>query len=390
MRGNASDAMLHDVLLIPLKAMAIGGLSRKSLAPSIDGKNQGASMLTRPLLERHLIPLIMGLGIFWVANAEAANEQRCSELGANCIASEPLNTATYGYSNPYCNAGDTGAGDKQFAISGASAGNFIENSSGVSMAAAGWTFPTSGPMFTAMPNKSASITRFLQGAPEPSDMNFLTHAFTASDPTARRSIRWYQYFSSDWQDSTAGGSCLNSGKIFELGSELTPMVFSSSGNHMIYGFNGWNIDPFDCCNAGPGSGSVSMSPATMNGKWWRFELVVRNALPTGGVTIVELWRQNVTNGGANTKVLDTAGTFGPGTGGNNWTSTQATTLKPKARLDTFRITAWRNGVCTGYVGYSHFLAAAWSSDANQMIGAATELEGGGGTSQSIPAPANLR
>ena len=30
---------------------------------------------------RTLTPFIIGLGIFWIANAGAANEQRCNELG---------------------------------------------------------------------------------------------------------------------------------------------------------------------------------------------------------------------------------------------------------------------------------------------------------------------
>jgi len=164
-----------------------------------------------------------------------------------------------------------------------------------------------------------------------------------------------------------------------LGMETGPMVFSSDGDHLIYGWTDWNIAGFDCCLAGPGARSVAMDKTTMNGKWWRFELVVRNALPIGSVTIVELWRKNVTDGGTNIKVLDTAGTFGKGTtSASNWTSAQATTLKPNRRVDLFKITGWRDGnPCTGFVGYSHLLAAAWSSDSGQMIGAAAELEGGG-------------
>lgn len=310
-----------------------------------------------------------------------ANEQRCIDLGANCIASEPLNTGTYTYINPWCNAGDTSGGDKQMRIdSSGAAGQFIENSSGADMS--DWSFPTSGVMFAAMPNMSPSVTRFLQGSPEPSDVNFLGHQFGAGDPTARRSMRWYQYFSSTWEDSNGSNpGCLNGGKIFELGPSSNPVVFTSNGNHQMYGWavSGWNISPFDCCTTGPGSAAFSMSEGTVRGKWWRFEVVVRNALSTGSVTKIELWRTNVTDGGATIKVLDTADfTVGSGTGGDNWSNTQATTLKPSARLDQFNVVGWRNGTCAGYVGYSHLMAAAWSTDAGQMIGAASELEGGGG------------
>ena len=350
-----------------------------------------ASMVRRKVLGRCLIPFpfIVGMGIFWIANTAAADELRCIQLGNNCIASEPLNTNSYTQiqANAFFAAND--GGTKKMTLAPGTYSNAVGEDPG--NFAGRYSFPNSSgdaTMFAALPS-GHSVTFVLKTPSGNDHADFLGHKFGSGDPTARRSMRWYQYFASGWELS--GGACLNSGKIFELGNEGAPMVFTSAGNHQIYGFNDCNISPFDCCNGGPGSQAFSMSPATMNGKWWRFELVVRNALSTGGVTIVELWRKNVSDNGTNTKVLDTAATaYGPGTGGNNWTSTQATTLKPRSRLDAFRVTPWRNGNCGGYLGYSHLLAAAWSTDAGQFIGAAAEIEGGLPAPTNIPAPANLR
>lgn len=302
-----------------------------------------------------------------------AVEQRCTDLGANCIASEPLNTNSYAYDGNWCNPADTTGSDKQMTIGG-STGNVFENESGGNMST--WSFPSSGALFTALPNISPSVNFLAQGGVGAGvgHPNFIGHVFSGSDPTARRSMRWYQYFSSAWTITT--GSCLNSGKLYELGPTTAPMVMTSSGVHSIYGWqtSQWNTG-IDCCSEGPGSQAFAYDSATMNGKWWRFEFVVRNALSTGSVTIIELWRKNVTDNGANVKVLDTADTT-YSTGSPAWGTTQATTLKPTSRLDQFYITGWRNGTCTGFLGYTHLLAAAWSTDAGQFIGAASEIEGG--------------
>jgi hypothetical protein len=192
------------------------------------------------------------------------------------------------------------------------------------------------------------------------------------------------YFSPTFQFT--GGSCLNSGKMFELGETATPLVWTSNTAHQMYGWNGWNLN-IDCCVSGPGplGGDIPYNAATMNGKWWRFEIVVRNRLPTG-VTIVQTWRKNVTNNLPEELILDTSIPTVQAVGAQ-WGTLQATTLKPLARIDRFAVTDWRNGTCTGYHGITHMLAAGWDTDAGQRIGAAAEIEGTGGL--PIPTPQNL-
>jgi hypothetical protein len=56
-------------------------------------------MMGRRIQMRQLTQIIalIVMGVFWGASneASAANEQRCTELGANCVCSEPLNTNTW-------------------------------------------------------------------------------------------------------------------------------------------------------------------------------------------------------------------------------------------------------------------------------------------------------
>lgn len=311
-----------------------------------------------------------------------ANEARCVALGANCIGSAALNTNSYSFNGLHCRPSDSNT--KELSMFADTAGYLVENSDAVDMGS-NWTYPNSGPLFTALPNMSPSVTRFLQGTPEPSDVNFLGHSFNSGNPTARRSLRWYHYFSTDWQWANVDGACLNRGKIFELGDATATMLFTTSSLHLASGWNQFNIIGKDCCSSGPGSGPFGLNKDVYGGKWIRFEIVVRNASGSGHC-IIELWRKNVTDGGPLEKVIDTAdSTYGPGTisPGDDWNATDASTLAANARIDHFFIAPWGNGTCAGFVAFSHILAAAWSSDSGQMIGAADELEGGGGSGLTI-------
>jgi hypothetical protein len=342
-----------------------------------------ASTARRTTLGRHLVPLIVGFGIFCIAaSAEAGVEARCTELGANCIASEPLNTDTYVQDvAAFWDPADTDPKDttsKQMSLDDQFPGACIEETGFDTK----HVVDTSGPMFSALPNISPSIKFLLRTTT--SGGNFLGHVFPASAPTARVAFRWYVYFSSDFEftDST----CLNSGKLFEMGDAAIPLVWTGGTRHQMYGWAGWSPTSLDCCLFGPGpsGGNIPYDAATMNGKWWRFEIAVRNNLPTASQTIIQTWRKNVTDNLAEQLVLDTSMATPQGAVGDQWTSAQASTLKPLKTMARFAVTVWRNGVCAGYHGVTHMLAAAWDTDAGQRIGAATEIEG-----STVPAPKNL-
>ena len=337
-------------------------------------------MVKRTVRERHLIPFIIGLGIFWIANAEAANEQRCNELGANCICSEPLNTTTYTQdTSSYFNPADTTSSDKQCSMLLSIGGTAIADGSGFRYSVA-----TSGEMFSALPKIDPSITRILRTL-DGGGGQFLGEYFPASAPTKRQAFRFYMYYSPTF--TLTSGSCLNSGKILEVGNEPSPLLTmsNSSGNYQIYGWTGWNTSA-DCCIRGPSTSNAwgLYTEGNIQGKWFRYEVVVTNTLLLDPApTVIKVYMKNVTNNTAEVTVIDTSvPTTQPV--GDSWTSTLATTLKPIAGdIKQLYIDSFRNGSCGGYLGFSHHLAAAWSTDAGQRIGAAREIEG-------IPEPSNLR
>jgi hypothetical protein len=74
-------------------------LPRAAVTQTIAFAGKEASTVRRTTLGRYVVPLIVEIGIFCIANAEAANEARCIELGNSCIASEPLE---YRYLCPGC------------------------------------------------------------------------------------------------------------------------------------------------------------------------------------------------------------------------------------------------------------------------------------------------
>lgn len=315
-----------------------------------------------------------------------ALEQRCTDLDAACICAEQLNTATMTevQANSFWDPDDSTTKECTMAPGSHDGAWFEYDHFSLQVA-------TSGVMFTALPNLDASI-EYLWRAQDGDSGNFQGHVFGAGTPTGRRSLRWYQYFSSAWEPSDGGSpSCLNSGKLWEMtnagGSGNVILVSTSAeGSHGIYGWDGgnppssygWNISPFDCCSTGPGPALFAYDAATMNGKWWRFEVAIDNVLTTGDTTVVRTWRKNVTDDEPEELVLDTSETVASGP--DDWTSTQATTLKPLATINTIMNVPWRNGTCAGYTGHTHYLAAAWSTADGQRIGAAEEIEGaqGGG------------
>jgi hypothetical protein len=348
------------------------------------------TMMGRRIQVRQLTQIIalVALGIFWGFSneASAANEQRCNDLGANCICSEPLNTSTYTQDvNAYFNPADTTVSDKQCLRANGFPGTVLEDGAGFRYA-----IDTSGVMFTALPNKSPTITRLLR-TQEGGGGQFMGENFPAGAPSARRAFRFYMYYSSNYQ-LTSGG-CLNSAKILEVGHDPSLLVtMSGNGNYEIYGWTGWNLGTFDCCIQGPQDSALwgTYTEGNIRGKWFRFEVVATNTLTSSpNPTVIKVYMKNVTDNTPEVTVIDTSlPTAQPN--GQSWTTTQATGLRPSAAdIDQLWIDSFRNGSCAGYLGFSHLLAAAWSTDAGQRIGAAVEIEGGGNIAPPAP-PANLR
>lgn len=305
------------------------------------------------------------------------SEQRCTDLGSNCICSEPVNTATFTeVSAAYWSPDDTTT--KQCTNAQSIPEGFIE----FSEFSANYQVVTSGEMFDALPNLDPSITHIVRTNVS-SGGAFMGHEFADADPDGRIAVRFYLYRSPAFTFET--GACVNSSKIFELFTGgITSLVLQGNGfqdgRHLFYGWgNLWNLsNGFDCCDHGPGpnGGDMPINDTLARGKWFRYEVAIVNPLSSGSVTVIKVWEKNITDDLDEVLILDTSIPTTQDTG-DQWTSTQATTLKPDARIERIASSQFRNGTCGGYYGFTHFLAAAWATDADQRIGAAEEIEGGG-------------
>jgi len=131
------------------------------------------------------------------------------------------------------------------------------------------------------------------------------------------------------------------------------------------------------------------------GKWYRYEVVLRRMTTGSTSVILEAYRKNVTDNKAEFKIIGTSiartgcNCSGPsfddlGNGGST------TTLKTPNQTQLTRVAPnlFRNDdgahKCGSWRAYSHMLVAAWSTDAGQRIGPATEIESSGGATVNTP------
>jgi hypothetical protein len=336
-----------------------------------------------------------------------AQEARCTALGANCLCSEPLEMT--GFTSPtagYWNPNDSTTKQCSQLIS-LDAGAAI--SSEPTAPAPRIARPADDPtMFAALPAGN-TVPRILKPSTNTGFGGFdIMHWPTSGiQGMARIAARWYLYYSPTYQfGSTA--PCDNSGKRTAPREGFMEGSFSDVTNRML--FYGWGgADAAHTWGGGAAATSINMTPgqdtansptiSTVQGKWWRIEFVVINNTGSPGAVLLEYWK-NVTNNLPEFVMTDTrvACVRPPGTGpgcGNiaaeDWTASVAANLTtPSGGLNRFGPEGFRNGSgCTGYPAYSHYLMAAWSTNAGQRIGAATEVEGGGGPLTPPGTPGSL-
>lgn len=308
----------------------------------------------------------------------AGNEARCDALGTNCVCSNPLNSPTSGYSNTGTGASfwwkETAVTTKACHVQTSTDG-FIETNSFY------YTGDSSGAAINALP-AGHSNTYVLHSN---NGMFGFTGTIFPATPTQRVALRAYRYESSDYVHT--GGVCTNSDKVFQLGSPGP--ISTYSGGPALYSWNSgaaWTSDtagqPADCCWYGPGDVAFQGEGTSMYpGKWFYWEMVVRNTTTTGQ-TIIEIYRRNVTDNTSRQKIIDTSVATTQSVG-DQWTSTIAASLSPPSRVDEIWFDFFRHtAVCAGTGDLAYLMAAAWDTDAGQMIGAASEIEGAGGSSTS--------
>lgn len=246
------------------------------------------------------------------------------------------------------------------------------------------TAATDPTMFAALP-AGHSLVRALRGPEGMVGIMQIGHQLLSTDSHARVAMRYYLYFSPNFQFKFEGG-CENT-KFFEISDTSGGLHGDISVVPQIYGWIQAWTPALDCCNAGPVDGQanpLNITTSSWKGKWWRIEVALGNATGSSGFYI-EAWRKNVTDNLGEEKILGTHVAC-PGCGPNTWSTQAATAMTPNGniRIDSLYTNQYRQGACNGYYGWSHYLKAAWPTDSGQRIGPASEIEVSGSPPPSSP------
>src|SRR5215472_16779676 len=367
-----------------------------------------------------------------------AAEQRCTELGANCVCSEPLNTTSYAYAGVYYNPGDTTSQECQVTFGEGGPGYALRHTYNVAGPTDVWG--TNDPTILSRLPKRQSVLQYVARSwdghvnelalghnvwgynPCPTYLCSRT-ALDAVTPgvisgsyvsKVRLNFRYYVYFSDNYAFSLddLGPNCTNGKEALVDNIDLT-----HGGGSKIIAYNfGWGYDAStcaaiglapgcgnfkidgvggsswegDCCNTGPTTAAADQGPlssSTWRGKWWRFEIAVTNRFGPG--YRLQVFLKNVTDDQPEQTIIDTNGSYG--WGGSNWVP--STQLVPSEMTPLFyywvggKYYGYRAGTCPGFVALSHFTMAQWDTNTGQRIGAAYEVEGGSPQPLDTMAPA---
>jgi len=314
-----------------------------------------------------LVILLMMLFSASVA-AAAGNEARCTELGANCVCSEPLQATAYpDYgTGSHWNPNDTTTKECD-----------VEGTPGAAIARNGWDlFPSTDSTALSRLPAGHSVSRFLGSPASHKGIFFVGHQM-ANDTTyvKRIAFRYYIYHSDayNFSDEIDPNQGCNS-KWLQFNSGL--LGDKTHGEVHMYNFLEFATGAEDCCFVGPGPAGNNMTRASWPGKWWRIEGIMtnRDAFTSGLHWRLQVYAKNVTDGTAEKLMIDTDE---PGT-----ELALVNPRRPGAIMGKFLVNNYRGenfaNSCFGWTGTSHYMVAGWDTDAGQRIGAATEIESGGG------------
>lgn len=390
--------------------------------------------MTRRRLSTLGLLFLIGL----VAPALAA-EQRCTELGVNCLCSEPMNTTSVIWDGQnFYDFGDSTTKQcgvefgGQWAVKRQSPDLFGSNDAVVL-----GRLPRRTPalqFFTRQGNNTEgdyetghtqnySWNNRAEIAQVAASGQFrdLGDGRLEQIHNAKIAARWYRYLSDDYTLDNFGnnGQCTNAGKFG--GVDLLQGT-GSAGGPAVYDF-GWNLDEAgtcaavglpagcgrfslnglartqlaeDCCDFGPiGSGGTLPGASGQRGKWWFFEFVVENRFTPGFRQ--RIYARNVTDDGPELLVSDSnspnggdSATPAIAAAGQAGTLMAADINATGAFTTIMRSSNYRGGDgipgndpdCLGWAGMSHFMVAQWptlndpATGQPWRIGPAYEVEGG--------------
>lgn len=305
---------------------------------------------------RLTVTCLWALIILWATSAYA-EEQRCTQLGANCVCSEQFNTNNLPVVQTFWkNPADSTT--KECSTAGVAGGALEANDVNKI------TPRNTAEAMNALP-AGHSLTWTIGGIDGHLGIFFAGNEFNSSSFTKRLAARFYIYHSQDFQFAQ-DGVCTNS-KLMQF-TGPNSLVDKSFGYIHMYNFTDFTPAQ-DCCFNGPGPDQGVIQKASWRGKWWRIEAVYTNRAGPGWV--FKLYAKNVTDNGPELTVVDTSAT---GTQLNNPVS-----RTPPQRQDRMNINNYRETGCNGWLTMSHYMMAGWDTDGGQRIGAAREIEGGGDT-----------
>lgn len=335
--------------------------------------------------------LFLFLFLLVTSEACAAVEARCTELGANCVCSEPFLMGAGGFTQvvdqAFWNPTDTTGSDKECGYEVARH-PISRNTQDVQRRTDA----------TALARIGNRITGFVSQGSGADGISFIgadvTWQALGATYNARASTRYYIYHDPLYNfigDSPQCHSKLLQGNVGSWHLE------NWTGEQHFYDFAqaNWGTStgsffPRDCCNSSPGAAYI-MQKADWRGHWIRIEAVMTNRGTAGWRTIVyfkDVTTTGVTliNGGNEFVALDT---YGTDTGIDPWLNTFNQQIISNPRQLPMVANMYREngiGTCAAWRGVSHFMTAGWDTDAGQRIGAASEMEaGGGGGGGSTPA-----
>lgn len=321
-------------------------------------------MILRNVRGRVLLLLSAGSLAFAMAAPAAAQEQRCNELGSNCLCSEPLqDTTTRSIRDRHDFADSPDAKEcKPYETSSSRVRTINE---------------------FGMPAGN-TVDRVLEIPEDGASVNWIRGEESAPSSTKRMCVRYYATYDENFSGvGQNGAGC------------------PSERNKMVqFGFQGANVQLQEAVNPqgchGPGTANPDYQPIYLTNTaisnyylrnasgdyatfdkcwkgtgWCRVEVCVAGDIASGQNVYTEARMTMLSDGdvySARQGNRTNMGNFGGGQTGADLYHGQ--------------------GPIGGLGGYyiSHFMQASWSSDSGQWIGAANEIESGGGGGGVTPPP----
>ena len=348
-------------------------------------------------------------GLLWLLSgheAMAAPEAACTALGSNCVCSDTFQSTSYSVVAQQAGIHAVYIGD-QVGDKPCHWGDIVATGTAASIH---WTYgagdtlasmlqiSTDSSILNLLPNRNVTdVARFLRSQVGVSALRFGEAGMDLSTMASRRlEMRWYSYHSSDYEWA-GDGSCTN-GKIAHNSNDYQQAALMTLTLHggataqsSLYTFlNSWNWlwsghSSFEGFNSktGPRPGSA-VDAHGYRGKWFRHSVVISNpkSADAGGYDF-QYFVKNITDGTAEVEdVRFSAGcTNCMAVDGPDFT--WDTSIHPSNNMNWLHTEFYRAGTCLGWQGWTHLMIASWTTNAEQRIAAASEVEGGSSTTNSV-------